>query len=135
MKKEGISINQDGKKRSALELLSFKNISFDDINRIWPETKGIHKDVVEQILIESQYLGYLNRQRDDIADFKKEEMLILPKELNYSDIGSLSNEVVEKLSSIQPPTLGAASRISGVTPAAIISLLRFVKKLKNTKAA
>ena len=135
LKKEGISINQDGKKRSALELLSFKNISFDDINRIWPETKGIHKDVVEQILIESQYLGYLNRQRDDIADFKKEEMLILPKELNYSDIGSLSNEVVEKLSSIQPPTLGAASRISGVTPAAIISLLRFVKKLKNTKAA
>ena len=91
--------------------------------------------MVEQILIESQYLGYLNRQRDDIADFKKEEMLILPKELNYSDIGTLSNEVVEKLSSIQPPTLGAASRISGVTPAAIISLLRFVKKLKNTKAA
>tara|TARA_B110000263_G_scaffold53842_1_gene45210 strand:+ start:107 stop:1192 length:1086 start_codon:yes stop_codon:yes gene_type:complete len=133
--KKGININYDGKKRSAFQLLSFKNIFFSDINRIWPETKSITKDVVEQIEIESQYLGYLDRQRDDINDFKKEERLLLPKDLNYNSVGSLSNEIVEKLSAIRPPTLGAASRVSGVTPAAIIALLRFVKKQKKLKVA
>ena len=133
--KKGININYDGKKRSAFQLLSFKNIFFSDINRIWPETKSITKDVVEQIEIESQYFGYLDRQRDDINDFKKEEMLFLPKDLNYNSVGSLSNEIVEKLSVIRPPTLGAASRVSGVTPAAIIALLRFVKKQKKQKVA
>jgi tRNA uridine 5-carboxymethylaminomethyl modification enzyme len=133
--KKGITINYDGKKRTALQLLSFKGIFFSDIQRIWPETKSIASDVVEQIEIESQYSGYLDRQREDINDFKKEEMLLLPKNINYNSVGSLSNEIVEKLSSIRPPTLGAASRISGVTPAAIIALLRFVKKQKNTKVA
>jgi len=133
--KKGIKINYDGKKRSAFQLLSFKHIFFNDINRIWPDTKSIEGDVVEQIEIESQYAGYLDRQREDISDFKKEEMLLLPKDLNYNSVGSLSNEIVEKLSAIRPPTLGAASRISGVTPAAIIALLRFVKKQKNVKAA
>ena len=67
-------------------------------------------------------------------EIKKEEMLVLPRDIDYKTIGSLSNEIVEKLSAAQPPTLGAASRISGVTPAAIITLLRFVKK-RNNKAA
>jgi tRNA uridine 5-carboxymethylaminomethyl modification enzyme len=133
--KKGVFINYDGKKRTAFQLLSFKSIFFSDINRIWPETKSIEADVVEQIEIESQYSGYLDRQREDIDDFKKEEMLLLPKNINYSSVGSLSNEIVEKLSAIRPPTLGAASRISGVTPAAIIALLRFVKKQKKTKVA
>jgi tRNA uridine 5-carboxymethylaminomethyl modification enzyme len=133
--KKGVFINYDGKKRTAFQLLSFKSIFFSDINRIWPETKSIEADVVEQIEIESQYSGYLDRQREDINDFKKEEMLLLPKNLNYNSVGSLSNEIVEKLSSIRPPTLGAASRISGVTPAAIIALLRFVKKQKKIKVA
>ena len=68
-------------------------------------------------------------------DFKKEEGLFLPKAIDYAAVGSLSNEIVEKLTAAQPPTLGAASRISGITPAAIIALLRFVKKKKNNKAA
>ena len=135
LEKKGIKINHDGKKRSAFELLSFKNISFKDIKKIWPETESIEKDIVEQIEIESQYAGYLDRQREDINDFKKDEMLLLPKNIDYKNVGSLSNEIVEKLSAAQPPTLGAASRISGVTPAAIIALLRFVKKQKNSKAA
>ena len=133
--KNGIMINHDGKKRSAFQLLSFKNISFEDIKNIWPEIKNIDKETEEQITIESQYSGYLDRQREDINDFKKEEGLLLPKNLDYKSIGSLSNEIVEKLSMAQPPTLGAASRISGITPAAIIALLRFVKKQKNYKAA
>ena len=63
-------------------MLSFKNITFANLNKIWPKTKNIEKDVVEQIQIESQYSGYLDRQREDINDFKKEEMLLLPKNLD-----------------------------------------------------
>jgi len=135
LEKNGIMINHDGKKRSAFDLLSFENVSFSDVNNIWPETKFIKDDIREQIEIETQYAGYLERQREDIIDFKREEELTLPKNLDYKTIGSLSNEIVEKLTLVRPPTLGAASRISGVTPAAIIALLRYVKKQKNNKAA
>ena len=135
LNKFGIPINHDGKKRSAFELLSFNNISFDDIVKIWPEMDLIDNVSREQIIIESQYAGYLKRQRDDIDDFKKDEELILPNNLDYKYVGSLSNEIVEKLSLIKPPTLGAASRISGITPAAIIALLRHVRRKKNQKEA
>ncbi len=135
LNKFGIPTNHDGKKRSAFELLSFNNISFDDVVKIWPEMDLIDKESREQIIIESQYAGYLKRQRDDIDDFKKDEELILPNNLDYKHVGSLSNEIVEKLSLIKPPTLGAASRISGITPAAIIALLRHVRRQKNHKEA
>ena len=135
LEKNGIMINHDGKKRSAFDLLSFENVSFNDVNNIWPETKFIKDDIREQIEIETQYAGYLDRQREDIIAFKREEELTLPKNLDYKTIGSLSNEIVEKLTLVRPPTLGAASRISGVTPAAIIALLRYVKKQKNYRAA
>lgn len=135
LQKKGIFINHDGKKRTPFELLAFQNISLKEINKIWPETKKITKVALEQIEIESQYAGYLDRQREDIEDFKKTEKLLLPKNIDYNNVGSLSNEIVEKLSIIKPPTLGAASRISGVTPAAITSLLRFVKRSKKPKVA
>ncbi len=131
--KHGIKINHDGKKRSAFELLSFSNIEFDNLTKIWPEIKKIDRETKEQIEIESTYSGYIKRQMSDIEDFKKDEKLKIPKKINYTKVGSLSNEIVEKLSKIQPPTIGAASRISGITPAAIIALLRFIKKNKNKK--
>ena len=96
---------------------------------------SIDEESREQICIESKYKGYFDRQKEDIKNFKKDEGLFLPGNLNYSKIASLSNEAIEKLSLIQPRTLGAASRISGITPAAIVALLRYVKKDKNIKAA
>ncbi len=132
--KFNIFINHDGRKRTAFDILSFNNIAFDQLIDIWPELTKIDKISREQIEIESKYKGYLDRQKEDINDFIKDENLNLPTNLDYSKIGCLSNEAVEKLSLIQPPTLGAASRISGITPAAIISLLRHVKKNKNIKA-
>tara|TARA_Y100001970_G_C14195653_1_gene837937 strand:+ start:174 stop:2042 length:1869 start_codon:yes stop_codon:yes gene_type:complete len=133
LNKYGIKINFDGKKRTALDLLSYKNICFDDIIKIWPEMKLIKKESREQIIIQSQYSGYLKRQKEDIVDFIKDEELLIPRNINYNKVGSLSNEIVEKLSLIKPPTLGAASRISGVTPAAVIALLRHVKRKKNQR--
>jgi tRNA uridine 5-carboxymethylaminomethyl modification enzyme len=102
---------------------------------LWPELKKLDFNTKEQIQIESIYYNYLSRQRADIDDFKREEGLKIPKIINYKKVGSLSNEIIEKLTKIKPPTLGAASRISGVTPAAIIAIMRYIKKNKNNKAA
>jgi tRNA uridine 5-carboxymethylaminomethyl modification enzyme len=135
LQKKNIKIKLDGKKRSVMDLLSYKNINFKKLEKIWPELILVEPEVKEQIEIESIYSSYLERQRADIDDFKKEEGLLIPKTTNFNNIGSLSNEIIEKLTIIKPPTLGAASRISGVTPAAIIAIMRFLKKQKNNKAA
>ncbi len=133
--KKGIKINKDGKKRNIIDLLSFSNITTTKLKKIIPELNNLSKEVIEQIEIEAKYSGYLERQRADILDFKKDENLKIPIDTNYKKIGSLSNEIIEKLTKIKPPTLGAASRVSGVTPPAIIAILRYLKKNKNRRAA
>ena len=135
LQKNNIKIKLDGKKRSVFELLSYKNINFEKLEKICPELKKINYSTKEQIQIESIYFNYLSRQRTDIDDFRREEGLKIPKIIKYKKVGSLSNEIIEKLTKIKPPTLGAASRISGVTPAAIIAIMRYIKKNKNNKAA
>jgi tRNA uridine 5-carboxymethylaminomethyl modification enzyme len=95
--------------------------------RIWPELSAIAPDVAEQLEIEGRYAGYLERQEADIRAFRREEMLRLPEDLDYAAIGSLSNEIRDKLARIRPMTLGQAGRISGVTPAALTALLRHIR--------
>ena len=133
--KHGIKINKDGKKRNIIDLLSFSNITTTKLKKILPDLSLLDKEVIEQIEIEAKYSGYLERQRADILDFQKDERLKIPNKINYKEVGSLSNEIIEKLSKIKPKTLGAASRVSGVTPAAIVAILRYIKKNKNKKAA
>jgi tRNA uridine 5-carboxymethylaminomethyl modification enzyme len=129
-----LKINKDGVKRSAKTLLSYPTISFKQVMQIWPELADIPDDIVEQIEIDATYSGYLERQEADILAFRKDENLLLPNTLDYKAIGGLSNEVSEKLDEAKPATLGAASRISGVTPAALTALLRYVKR-KDKKAS
>ncbi|MCF6215203.1 MAG: tRNA uridine-5-carboxymethylaminomethyl(34) synthesis enzyme MnmG [Emcibacter sp.] len=124
----GLKVNQDGVRRSAKTLLSYAQISLDDIIKIWPELKEIPEDIVRQIEIDATYSAYLDRQDADILAFRKDENLMLSPVLDYSDIGGLSNEVREKLMRAKPATLGSAARISGVTPSALNSLLRYVKR-------
>ena len=136
LSKFNIKINFDGKKRSAYELLSYKDINFNKLEKIWPKLSNINSEIKKQIEIESHYRGYLDRQEEEIKSFKKDENLVFPKDFDYSSVGSLSNEIKEKLNKIRPPTIGAASRISGMTPPAIIALLRHVKRKKiKSKAA
>ncbi len=133
--KHGLKINQDGVRRSAKTLLSYPDISFEAITRIWPELNEIPKDIMEQLVIDATYSGYLERQEADILAFRKDENLHLSSDLDYYQIGGLSNEVMEKLNMAKPATLGAAARISGVTPAALTALLRYVKRKENKAIA
>jgi len=129
--KFGIKINLDGKKRNIFDLLVFKNIDRKKLENIWPKIKEIPNDVFEELETKSIYKGYVERQLQDINDLKKDEGLKIPRNLDYNKIPNLTNEVLDKLNYIKPKNLGEITRISGVTPAAVINILRFVKKNKT----
>ena len=98
------------------------------IAAVFPETRDLRAEVVEQLRIDSRYAGYLERQRAEINAFRRDEGLVLPHDLSYEGIGGLSNEVRSKLTATRPVTLGAAARIPGITPAALTALLRYVRR-------
>lgn len=126
----GLKINADGVVRSSLELISYPDIDLPKLSVIWPELGQIAAPIAEQLEIDGKYAGYLERQDSDIHAFRKDERLILPPDLDVDAIGSLSAEIRQKLCQIKPETLGAAARIPGMTPAALVSLLRYVKRDK-----
>ncbi len=130
---KGIKVNKDGVRRSVSSLLSYPQITWDQLALIWPELSDVDADIREQIEIDSLYAGYMERHEADIKAFRKDENLVLPKALNYAEIGSLSNEVRQKLEQVNPITLGEAARIPGVTPAAVVALLRHVKRPASKK--
>jgi tRNA uridine 5-carboxymethylaminomethyl modification enzyme len=126
--RQGLAINQDGVRRSVADLLGYPGLDMARLATIWPELWDLRPDIVEQLEIDGRYAGYLGRQEADIRAFRRDESLRLPGDLDYGAIGSLSAEVRAKLSAVRPTTLGAAARISGVTPAALTALLRHVRR-------
>jgi tRNA uridine 5-carboxymethylaminomethyl modification enzyme len=129
----GIGVNKDGIRRNAIDLLGYPDIDWEQLQAMWPEMVAVEAPIREQIEFDALYAGYMDRHDADIAAFRKDEGLVLPQGLDYSAVGSLSNEVRQKLEQARPATLGAASRIPGVTPAAIIALLRHVKRKDDKK--
>ncbi|MBC7906640.1 MAG: tRNA uridine-5-carboxymethylaminomethyl(34) synthesis enzyme MnmG [Rhodospirillaceae bacterium] len=128
LRKHGLEVNQDGVVRSAWDLLAYATIDLARLATLWPELGGFRPDVAEQLQIEGTYRGYLARQDADIRAYRRDENLALPDDLDYDAIGSLSNEVRQKLKAAQPATLAVAARIPGITPAALTALLAHVKK-------
>jgi len=124
----GLSINRDGRRRSALELLAHPGIDMARLAAVWPELAGTPPEVGEQLEIEARYRGYLRRQEADIALFRREESLRLPRDLDYARIPGLSAEVRAVLAAARPATLGAAGRLPGMTPAALARLYRHVAR-------
>lgn len=126
--RRGFRINQDGIARSAADLLGYPEIGLAEVQSLWPELDGLDADVAEQIEIDAQYAGYLDRQEGDIRAFRKDEGLSLPAELDYGLVPGLSIEVRQRLSLARPATLGQAARVDGVTPAAVTTLLVYIKQ-------
>lgn len=124
----GISIAQDGIRRSAYKLLSYPNINLESLVKIWPELVALPEDIKQILLTEAKYQFYLSRQDYDIKLFKEYEALMIPRDVDYYKIDSLSNEVKEKLNLYKPLNIGSAGRIAGITPAAIIALIIFLRK-------
>jgi len=119
---------RDGARRSAFDLLRHPGVTWDGLGALWPELEAVPPAVARQIEIEAGYAGYLARQEADIRAFRRDEALCLPAELDFGGIAGLSNEAREILAAARPATLGAAARLPGMTPAALVTLLRHVRR-------
>jgi tRNA uridine 5-carboxymethylaminomethyl modification enzyme len=128
LRRRGIPVNEDGMARNAAELLAYPDIDMARLAAIWPDLAAIPPAIAEQLEIDARYAGYVERQSADIQAFRRDEALHLPLDLDYAAVGSLSSEIRDKLKKARPATLGAASRISGVTPAALVALLKYVRR-------
>ncbi len=128
---KGLKIKADGIVRTAAQLLAYPDIDLAKLAKVWPEISGISPEAAEQLEIDAKYAGYLERQERDIRAFQKDEHLALSADMDVDVIGGLSAEIRQKLRQVKPATLGAAARIPGMTPAAIIALLRHAKRRKS----
>jgi len=133
--KYSVKIAMDGVKRRGIELLALKDITLNKLRTIWDDIPQFDKSIDDQVEIDAHYSGYLKRQTHDIDAFKKDELITIPSDINYENFSGLSNEIKSKLSLIKPRTLGQALRIDGVTPAAAIILLAFIKKNRYKASA
>jgi len=133
--KSGIKIAKDGVVRSANQILGQKDVYISKLREIWPEIIKYSDEIDEQIEINAHYRGYLVRQKADILAFKRDENLVIPKNIDYDCLSGLSNEVKSKFKVIKPKTMGQALRIDGITPAAVYILLSFVKRKSLRKTA
>ena len=134
-KKFNIKIAMDGVKRSALEVIGQRNVNMSKIRQIFPTIPEYEQSLDSQVEIDAHYLGYLDRQSNDIKSFKKDEAVTIPKNINYDSLSGLSNEVKSKLKDVRPSTLGQALRIDGITPAAAIIILSYLKRRKYKVSA
>jgi len=133
--RKGLKVNQDGMRRSAIDLLAMPDIGWGGVTTLWPQLNELRPDVVEALESEALYAGYLQRQEADIAALRREEHLALPEGLDYASMPSLSAELRQKLIKVRPVTLGQASRIDGMTPAALAVILGHVKRRDRQSAA
>ncbi len=127
----GLSLNKDGVHRSAFELMSYPDISFEKLTEIWGKLKDFDSVTIKQLEIEALYKGYLEQHTIDIARFRQDESISIPDTIDYDEVGSLSNEIRSKLKQIRPESLGAAGRIPGMTPAALSALLIYINQRKT----
>lgn len=119
----GLSLNQDGIRRSAFDLLAFPDIDWSRLCSIWSVLGTVDPSIGEQISIDAQYAVYLRRQAADIESLRRDENMLIPDRINFSLISGLSGELQAKLEQIRPKTIAQANKIEGMTPAALGLLL------------
>ncbi|MEO1642112.1 MAG: tRNA uridine-5-carboxymethylaminomethyl(34) synthesis enzyme MnmG [Pseudomonadota bacterium] len=131
----GWSVNQDGQRRSLWQFLSYPEIDMTKVLAAFPDLTRFDQKTLAQVEIEAGYASYIERQASDVEAMRRDEALLIPSDLNYGEVGGLSNEVRSKLEAVRPETLGQAGRIEGVTPGALTALLAYVKRQKKRAAA
>ncbi|HBF30100.1 tRNA uridine-5-carboxymethylaminomethyl(34) synthesis enzyme MnmG [Rhizobium sp.] len=125
---KGISLNQDGRRRSALELLAYPDMSLVQLAQIWPELTELDAKIADAVEIHATYAVYLDRQNADIAATKRDEDRRIPSEFDFSLLSGLSNELKQKLEKARPVNLAQAAKLDGMTPAAISLLIAYLNK-------
>ena len=133
--RQGLPVNQDGIRRSAFDLLSYPDMTVDQLYPVWPQLADIPASIAEQVATDALYAVYLDRQAADIAALRRDEALTIPDAFDFSALAGLSNEIKQKLETVRPATIGQASRMDGMTPAALTLLLSQVKRQERRGAA
>lgn len=133
--KHGLSLNRDGQRRSAFELMAYPEIGWSQVRAIWPELAAVDPVIATHLEIDAKYDVYLERQSADVEAFRRDEGLVL-SEVDYQMVPGLSNEVRAKLEKARPFTVGQAGRINGMTPVALGILAAYLRReaRKNSKA-
>lgn len=134
-KKTGISIKQDGVRRSAMDLLSHKDITTSKLVDIWPELSVLNSEIREQVEKDAVYVNYIDRQQSAVNAMRKDEKLAIPDSFNFTNISGISNEIKQKLLQARPTTLAQAGRIEGMTPAALALILTTIRRFDTKKSA
>ena len=125
---KGMPINQDGRRRSAFELLAFPVVTFEKLITVWPELAAIAPAIAEQVTIDASYASYVRRQVEDVATLKRDHADRIPADFDYAVVASFSNEVRMKLERARPSSLAQASQIDGMTPAGMLLLRAALRK-------
>ncbi len=132
--RHGLSVNRDGQRRSAFDLLAYPDIDMARLAMIWPELSALPPAIAEQVEIDAKYAVYLERQAADIHTLRKDEALALPEGLSYADLPGLSNELKQKLERVRPRTVGQAGRMEGMTPAALALIATHARRAGGRSA-
>jgi tRNA uridine 5-carboxymethylaminomethyl modification enzyme len=132
--RHGLSLNHDGVRRSAFELLAYPEVGWDEVRAIWPELATVDPSITVHVKIDAKYDVYLKRQTADVDAFRRDEGLILT-DVDYADVPGLSNEARTKLEAARPRTVGQAGRLDGLTPAALGILAAYLRREARKKAS
>ncbi len=135
LSQNGISISQDGNRRTLMQVLAFPNVSYKDLFKLEPKLIKIDEETLKQIQRDATYVNYLDRQRKDIDTIKKDERVLIPMDLDYNSIQGLSTELKVKLSRARPKNMLQASNIDGITPAALMLVMAKIKFLGKAASA
>ena len=135
LKKVGIQLKQDGTKRTAYQLLSFPEISFEDLVAVNERLSEIDENTRDQLSKDALYANYIERQQRDVDAMKRDENLLISQDFDYQPLDGLSNELKAKLQAARPQNLAQAARVDGMTPAAITLLLAKMRQAQKEKSA
>lgn len=133
--RRGIEVNLDGRRRSAFDLLALPGVTLGRLREVWPELGALEPKIAGQLEIDARYAAYLRRQDDDVAALKRDEAIAIPSDFDFSTLPSLSAEVRQRLERQRPGTIAYASRLEGVTPAALLTLLARLKADRARRSA
>jgi tRNA uridine 5-carboxymethylaminomethyl modification enzyme len=132
--RHGLSLNRDGHRRSAFELLAYPEIGWGEVTAIWPKLSAIDPGIAVHLEIDAKYDVYLKRQTADVEAFRRDESLVLA-DIDYDAVLGLSNEARAKLERARPRTVGQAGRLDGITPAALGILAAYLRREARKKTA
>jgi len=132
--RHGLTLNKDGQRRSAFELLAYPDIGWPQVRGIWPELADIDRGIAGHLEIDAKYDVYLKRQVADVDAFRRDEGMVLGN-IDYGLVPGLSNEARAKLEKARPWTVGQASRLDGLTPAALGILAAYLRRAARNAAA